>query len=415
MRGRGRPSGDGGLRLALVRFGPITRVPIAGHAVRAQFVTTQLEQRGVLAAVLSLEPRNFRQDELPPIGFSERKAHDSVAFHRIPRRDYGVWLAQLAICGRRIAPLVDGFVVESAMLGVPLLATGRPIVWDTTELETLHYRRLQRTMRSTVKGVIWRLLEALMVRTSRVVIAISEEEAAHWRRIFPAVAAKLVVCDHAPMIDTAIDGRSGDQPPGTAATRPSQHGAPHVTMAGRPPTSAERYVLFLGSLGAKHNVDAARWTATELRSVLPTEVTIVLAGAGTSELVAELGTPEQVKAMGFVDDVDALIRRAELFLAPLAAGAGVKTKVLHALALGQRVVGTAVAFEGIRNAPGCVEERLEALSTTVRLLLEHPESEAERVVRQDAQAAWAKVQFDSRRLDEQWDEVLSRVPQRNRG
>jgi len=54
-----------------------------------------------------------------------------------------------------------------------------------------------------------------------------------------------------------------------------------------------------------------------------------------------------------VDEIDSIIDSADLCLAPLATGAGVKTKVLHYLAHGKRIAGTPIAFEGLSGAPGC--------------------------------------------------------------
>ena len=112
-------------------------------------------------------------------------------------------------------------------------------------------------------------------------------------------------------------------------------------------------LLFVGNLLGKHNADAARWLLEELAPRLPADCTLVLAGPGTDEVPPPESTSALVCRLGAVSDIDAVIAGADLCLAPLAAGAGVKTKVLHYLAHAKPVVATPVAREGIEDAPGC--------------------------------------------------------------
>ncbi len=54
-----------------------------------------------------------------------------------------------------------------------------------------------------------------------------------------------------------------------------------------------------------------------------------------------------VEVTGYVADVDALLARARVFAAPIRFGAGLKGKIIYALARGIPVVTTAVGAEGI--------------------------------------------------------------------
>lgn len=54
-----------------------------------------------------------------------------------------------------------------------------------------------------------------------------------------------------------------------------------------------------------------------------------------------------VEIMGFVDNPYQIIANSRAFIAPVFTGAGVKVKVLEALACGAPVIGTGIAFEGI--------------------------------------------------------------------
>lgn len=403
--------------LALVTFGSIEE-PDYGGGVRAAWTARMLLRQGVLTTVVSvgLDPRTRTS-----WSWSEDPNTRPVSLLGVSGRGRWGWLVPLALMARRLSPDLDGFVVESALLGLPVLLAGRPVIWDTSECETLHYQRVERTVGSVTKLRVWHALEGVMARASRVVVAISEEDAEHWRRLFPALRSKLVVCDHVPWIEE----HDRDQPPETAylswdgVAEPvgRQATGTHLDALERSRNySGEKgsldagpVVLFVGNLMAKHNMNAARWCARRLRQELPTGSTVVLAGHGTSELVAELGHPPGVVGLGFVDGIDRIIERADVCVAPLAAGAGVKTKVIHALALGQRVVGTPLAFEGIRNAPGSIVAELESLPSAVALLLQHPESMEERSNRRSAQRSWAAAQFDTDRLDGQWRGVIRRL------
>lgn len=53
--------------------------------------------------------------------------------------------------------------------------------------------------------------------------------------------------------------------------------------------------------------------------------------------------------LGFMDNPYVQIAKCQALIAPLFNGAGVKVKVIEALALGTPVIGTDIAFEGIEN------------------------------------------------------------------
>jgi glycosyl transferase family 1 len=110
--------------------------------------------------------------------------------------------------------------------------------------------------------------------------------------------------------------------------------------------------------------------------------------------------------LGMVTDLDDVVASADLCLAPLASGAGVKTKVLHYLAHGQRVVGTRVAFEGLDDAPGLSSATLSTLPDVVARLVASPETEQEAMLRRVAQFDWMNRHHARDRAVEQWREVL---------
>jgi glycosyltransferase involved in cell wall biosynthesis len=112
-------------------------------------------------------------------------------------------------------------------------------------------------------------------------------------------------------------------------------------------------VLFFANFEREENRDGARWFAREcaprVRRARP-DFHFVLAGNGSDRLVAELGVQSWMSATGYIEDPAAEFSRAMLCVAPLDQGAGVKFKVLEALAAATPVIATPTAAEGIAGS-----------------------------------------------------------------
>jgi glycosyltransferase involved in cell wall biosynthesis len=123
-------------------------------------------------------------------------------------------------------------------------------------------------------------------------------------------------------------------------------------LTARPPK--EPVVLFTGALFRSVNSESIRWF---LDAVWPTvetcvpEAKLVIAGADPPEWLIGRRSATTV-VTGYVEDLDAVYRDSSLFVAPLIAGAGVKFKVLDAMASGLPVVATPIAAEGIVEDAG---------------------------------------------------------------
>jgi glycosyltransferase involved in cell wall biosynthesis len=118
------------------------------------------------------------------------------------------------------------------------------------------------------------------------------------------------------------------------------------------PWAARRALAFLGSYGHAPNLDAAE---TLLRQVMPPvwaarpDATLLLAG---SDLPAGLraeaeAAPGPVEVLGHIPDLGQLWERTRIVLAPLRWGAGLKGKVLDALAAGLPCLCSPIAAEGM--------------------------------------------------------------------
>ena len=376
-------SNDGRLiaeRPLLITFGSVLS-PDGGTQVRARVLAEALTELGASPAIVSTrEPRPQLPGPVPGL------ARELTGPRRRPWRGLSLELARLI---RREAAGSDVVIITSAMFmpAVALSMTRLPIVWDTVECQTLHYQRLPPTPLNLLRRVAWKLLERWTARRSA--IAIGDEEAAAWRRLYPQLDGKLVTIDHsAPAVTrSGADGRA--------------------ILAERVGHSIDGpVVLFVGTLRAKHNAAAARWLLESLAPSLPTGVTLVLCGPG-SEALRPGATSATVATLGYVEDVDALIAGATVCVAPLASGAGVHTKVLHYLAHGRPVLGTRVAFEGLAGAPGLTTAPLAGFAQTLLRMLEQPESAAASSLRAESQRAWLELTHGRKHIVDQWRTTLS--------
>lgn len=112
-------------------------------------------------------------------------------------------------------------------------------------------------------------------------------------------------------------------------------------------------LLFVGSLGHEPNVEAALWLCRDIFPLVQSEcpearLRIIGRGAPPMLRTAAAANPS-IEMMGFVEDLDRLLRSASLFVAPILSGGGIKTKIVHAMSYGLPVVTTPVGAEGIED------------------------------------------------------------------
>lgn len=182
---------------------------------------------------------------------------------------------------------------------------------------------------------------------------------------------------------------------------------PQANWAVNPMTSApidSRLVLVLGGAnvpGVAAGIEEfVRLAVPEIAQKFPA-VKFRIQGRGTEKLLHCIGiSAPNLEASGWVDDLDDLIRSAAVVVLPDKAGTGIKTRALQALGCGATVVGTAVAFEGlreyVRSGEHCViAESIPSLANEVLLLLGDAEKrqslgrEASRLAHD--QLSWSKL------------------------
>lgn len=117
----------------------------------------------------------------------------------------------------------------------------------------------------------------------------------------------------------------------------------------------ERTLLFTGNYEYAPNVDAALRLATDIlprvQAQFPDTRLWLVGNAPPPELRALAGS--HVEVTGRVPDVRPWLAQATAFVSPLRLGAGIKNKVLEALAMGCPVVATPLSVDGIAVEDGC--------------------------------------------------------------
>jgi O-antigen biosynthesis protein len=115
-----------------------------------------------------------------------------------------------------------------------------------------------------------------------------------------------------------------------------------------------RDVVFLGGYRHSPNIDAVLHFCQDimpgLRSAEP-GLRFIAAGANPTEEVISQAAID-VEVTGQVADLRTVLDRARVFVCPLRAGAGVKGKIMTALAYGIPVVSTTIGIEGSGLEPG---------------------------------------------------------------
>ena len=113
------------------------------------------------------------------------------------------------------------------------------------------------------------------------------------------------------------------------------------------PQKIDDYYVFFGMWKRKDNFEGLNWFLKEVYFKISDQNIIIIGAALNSTTLEIIKNYSKISYLGFVDNPYNLITNAKALIAPLFTGAGVKVKVIDALACGTPVVGSEVSFEGI--------------------------------------------------------------------
>ena len=250
------------------------------------------------------------------------------------------------------------------------LAPQTPVVYFTHDLHHLRTLRTAGNLSETKdrrrllqRAERLRDQEAEIFRRVDLVLHISEEENRIAQALHPHAAVVL--------------------PPVVTATATSASG---TTGCG----SSGRRVLFVGNFAHSPNITAARWLTETIwprvRAMDP-DMELLIVGRNPPACLVD---GDGVEVLGYVEDLSALMQTVDIGIAPLQEGAGVKGKVLSALAHGLPMVTTPIGAEGIITATrSCsallVADTAEGLAAEV-LALRHRSEQERRALAEEGQA-----------------------------
>jgi glycosyltransferase involved in cell wall biosynthesis len=135
-------------------------------------------------------------------------------------------------------------------------------------------------------------------------------------------------------------------------TTPIDTFSPALELPNDPATVIENTdCLFVGAMDRPENYEGVRWFLSEIWEKVRREIPnakFIVAGSKPPEWLKKMKR-EDIEVTGFVEDLDVYYKKAALFIAPLLSGAGVKFKVVQALAYGLPVITTEIGAEGINE------------------------------------------------------------------
>lgn len=114
------------------------------------------------------------------------------------------------------------------------------------------------------------------------------------------------------------------------------------------PNKIERKIVLMGKWNRPDNLDGLVWFLGNVSSLLDKDVKISIYGKWMPENIIErIKNDNRIEYCGFAENPYPDIANSLAMVSPLFSGAGVKVKVIEALACGTPVIGTEIAFEGI--------------------------------------------------------------------
>lgn len=135
-----------------------------------------------------------------------------------------------------------------------------------------------------------------------------------------------------------------------ASVIPNGTDIPKLVLRKSLPIKSEMQISFWGDLSYQPNFECVKLLCSVILPALNTKshikFSLHLIGRGASESLLKFES-ENIKFKGFVDNIEDELKKTDLFICPMISGAGIKNKVLEAMAFGIPTIGTPFAFDGI--------------------------------------------------------------------
>jgi len=143
------------------------------------------------------------------------------------------------------------------------------------------------------------------------------------------------------------------------------------------PLSEREHVAFLGNFNHPPNFLGVRFFVDEVLPQLAgsaPQAKLLVYGSGATDELRALAS-DRVEIKGWVEDVAEVYRTTRVFVSPLLSGAGIKGKVIGALAFGVPQVLTSIAAEGTGIRDGVeafIADKPEDFARAIAELYDNP-------------------------------------------
>lgn len=112
----------------------------------------------------------------------------------------------------------------------------------------------------------------------------------------------------------------------------------------------ESLVVFTGTLSYSPNIQGITWFVDRvwplITAAIP-EARLEIVGRDPSKSVAALASNPGVSVVGPVPDTEPYFARAQVVVAPILTGAGIRVKIIEAMSAGRAIVSTSLGSEGL--------------------------------------------------------------------
>ncbi len=200
--------------------------------------------------------------------------------------------------------------------------------------QTLNYRRMIANVQSVLHKVLYR------IEYSRV------------RRYEPAITHYFDSC----LLISKYDEQSLDGHEQIDNIFHSPHGVDVEFFTPSEPIEKENALLFCGVLETPTNTDAALYFYQDIYPLIKRQMPdlrLYFVGKSPPASIRKIAaTDPSVIVTGFVDDIRPYYAKVKVGIDPLRIGAGLQNKILIGMSMGQPMVCTSIANEGIAGEPG---------------------------------------------------------------
>jgi polysaccharide biosynthesis protein PslH len=258
----------------------------------------------------------------------------------------------------------------------------------------------------TLENITWSYYENRARSTSGARARAFAAEARRWRHFdlarFPDYDALVTVSEH----DAALLARE-------TATRVEAIPSGVDTRALHPgavPGDAPPALIFTGTMSWPPNAEGLRWLLREVwprvRDEVP-DARLLAVGGGPPEDVQRLAAADdRVELPGRVPELEPWFERASVVVIPILSGAGIRLKVLDALASGRAIVSTTMGAEGAVVEDGSHLVLADDADAFARAVVERlRDREGSRAMGERARAL-AEERYDWRVLGDRFEALL---------